>query len=101
MIKSPTHSVWILGRILVKGESDLYSVLTLQKQFTLAPLSQYGKPAVSAKNETLADFKEAVASPTAQDSILFFEELRVSLKNNPAPTGEIALMAVFDRIGIG
>jgi hypothetical protein len=101
VIKSPTNTVWILGRILVKGESDLYNVLTLQKQFTLTPLSQYGKPAVSAKNETLADFKEAVVSPNAQDSIRFFEELRVALKNNPAPTGEIALMAVFDRIGLG
>lgn len=71
VIKSPTNTVWILGRILVKGESDLYNVLTLQKQFTLTPLSQYGKPTVSAKNETLADFKEAVVSPNAQDNILF------------------------------
>jgi hypothetical protein len=31
----------------------------------------------------------------------FFEELRVALKNNPTPTGEVALMAVFDRIGLG
>ena len=101
VIKSPTNTVWILGRILVKGESDLYNVLTLQKQFTLTPLSQYGKPAVLAKNETLADFKGAVVSPNAQDSIRFFEELRVALKNNPAPAGEAALMAVFDRIGLG
>ncbi len=69
MIKSPTNTVWIIGRILVKGESDLPNVLALQKQFTLTPLSQYGKPAVAAKNETLAEFKGAVASPIAQDSI--------------------------------
>ena len=73
VIKSPTNTVWIIGRILVKGESDLHNVLTLQKQFTLTPLSQYGKPTVSAKNETLAEFKEAVVSPNAQDSILFFK----------------------------
>lgn len=69
VIKSPTNTVWIIGRILVKGESDLPNVLALQKQFTLTPLSQYGKPAVAAKNETLAEFKGAVASPIAQDSI--------------------------------
>ena len=101
VIKSPTNSVWIIGRILVKGESDLHNVLSLQKQFTLTPLSQYGKPAVPAKNNTLADFKEAVPSPYAQDSIRFFEELRVALKNNPAPVGEAALMTVLDRIGLG
>ena len=101
MIKSPTNTVWIIGRILVKRESDLPNVLALQKQFTLIPLSQYGKPAVEAKNETLTEFKEAVASPTAQDNIRFFEELRVALKNNPTPAGEAALMIVFDRIGLG
>ena len=101
MIKSPTNSVWIIGRILVKGESDLPNVLALQKQFTLTPLSQYGKPAIEVKNETLADFKKAVASPNAQDNLRFFEELRVALKNNPPTAGEAALMAVFDRIGLG
>jgi hypothetical protein len=73
----------------------------LQKQFILTPLSQYGKPVVAAKNETLADFKKAVVSPNTQDSIRFFEELRVALKNNPPPAGEAALMSVFDRIGLG
>ena len=101
MIKSPTNSVWIIGRILVKGESDLPNVLTLQKQFTLTPLSQYGKPAIEVKNETLTDFKKAVASPNVQENLRFFEELRVALKNNPQPTGEAALMSVFDRIGLG
>jgi hypothetical protein len=99
VIKSPTNSVWIIGRILVKGESDLPNVLVLQKQFTLTPLSQYGKAAVAVKNETLADFKKAVVSPNAQDSLRFFEELRVALKNNPPTAEEAALMAVFDRIG--
>ncbi len=101
VIKSPTNTVWIIGRILVKGESDLPNVLALQKQFTLTALSQYGKPAVAAKNQTLADFKDAAASSKVQDSIRFFEELRVALKNNPQPAGEAALMAVFDRIGLG
>ncbi len=101
VIKSPINSVWIIGRILVRGESDLPNVLALQKHFTLTPLSQYGKPAIAAKNETLADFKEAVVSPNAQDNIRFFEELRVALKNNPAPAEEAALMTIFDRIGLG
>jgi len=101
VIKSPTNTVWIIGRIMVNGESDLPNALALQKQFTLMPLSQYGKLAIAAKNETLTDFKKAVASPNAQDSLRFFEELRVALKNNPPTAGEAALMAVFDRIGLG
>ena len=101
LIKSPTNSVWIIGRILVKGKSDLPNVLTLQKQFTLMPLSQYEKPAIEVKNEKLTDFKKVILSPNAQENLRFFEELRVALKNNPPPAGEAALMAVFDRIGLG
>ena len=101
VIKSPTNTVWIIGRIMVSDESDLPNALALQKQFTLTSLSRYGNPAIAAKNETLTDFKKAVASPNAQDSLRFFEELRVALKNNPPTAGEAALMAVFDRIGLG
>jgi hypothetical protein len=86
---------------MVSDESELPNALALQKQFTLTSLSRYGNPAIAAKNETLTDFKKAVASPNAQDSLRFFEELRVALKNNPPTAGEAALMAVFDRIGLG
>ncbi len=100
MIKSPTNTVWVIGRIIVKGESNLPNMLALQKQFSIMPVSQYGKPVIAAKNETLADFKKAVVSPNTQDSIRFFEELRVALKNNSPPAGKAALMTVFDRIGL-
>jgi hypothetical protein len=35
VIKPLTNTIWIIGGILVKGESDLPNVLPLQKQFTL------------------------------------------------------------------
>lgn len=101
MIKSPTNTVWIIGRILVKGDSDLPETLSLQKQFTLTPLSQYGKSKVHTKNQTLEDFKKYMPSPKAQDKLQYFEELRVALKNNPSPKEEAALMNTFDKIGLG
>jgi hypothetical protein len=100
-IKSPTNTVWIIGRILVKGESDLSNAQAIQKQFTLTPLNEYGKSGAAVKNETLTDFKKAVASSNAQERLQFFEELRVALKNNPQPAGETAFMATFDQIGLG
>lgn len=100
-IRSPTNTVWIIGRVLVNGESDLPDVLALQEQFTLTPLEKYEMPATNVKNQTLADFNKMVASPDAQEKLRFFEELRVALKNNPPPQGEAALMALFDRIGLG
>ena len=58
VIKSPTNTVWIIGRILVKGELDLPNVLALQKQFTLTPLSQYWEPAVATKNRYLLNLRK-------------------------------------------
>jgi hypothetical protein len=99
-IRSPTNTTWIVGRILVNGKQDLPDVLALQKQFTLTPLSQFGKHAGAVTNLTPADFSKAMPSPDAMPDLKFFEELRVALKNNPPPAGEAALMAVFSQIGL-
>jgi hypothetical protein len=99
-LRSPTNTTWIVGRILVKGNQDLPDVLALQKQFTLTPLSQFGKQAGAVTNLTPADLGKAMPSPAAIPDLKFFEELRVALKNNPPPAGEAALMAVFSQIGL-
>jgi hypothetical protein len=44
-IKSPTAMVWILGRTYCTGSAEDYkAVHALQDQYTLVPLSEYGKP---------------------------------------------------------
>jgi len=100
-IRSPTNTVWIIGRTLVNGEPDTPNVQALQEQYTLTLLDHYGKPSMNAKNQTLADFNKMAPSPDAQKNLRFFEELRVALKNNQPPQDEAGLMAVFDRIGLG
>ena len=99
-IRSPTNTVWIIGRILVNGQSDISNVTALQDQLTLTPLSQYGKPADTITTETSAYADRLQPSASAQEKLKFFEELRVALKNNPPPKGEEALIAVFGRIGL-
>ncbi len=100
-IQSPTNTVWIVGRILVNGTSDVSNVTALQDQFKLTPLSQYGKTPVGNNTRSLAEFKKYSPSANVQANLTFFEDLRVALKNNPPPAGEAALMAVFDGIGLG
>src|SRR6516162_5940458 len=44
-IEAPTPVVWIIGRILAgEAEDDLRVARALQRQFTLAPLRDFGKP---------------------------------------------------------
>jgi hypothetical protein len=98
-IQSPTNTVWIIGRILVNGPSDISNVTALQDQLTLTPLSQLGMAAGAGETQLSPDLLKPSAD--TQEKLKFFEELRVALKNNPPPEGEAALMAVFDRIGLG
>ena len=98
-IRSPTNTVWVIGRILVNGQNDISNVTALQDQLTLTPLSQYGKPAEDMSGSP-GDADKLQPSASAQEKLKFFEELRVALKNNPPPKGEEALMAVFGTIGL-
>jgi len=43
-IQSPTELVWILGRTQANGIADFDVVNEIQKQYTLMPLSSFGKP---------------------------------------------------------
>lgn len=100
VIRSPTNTVWILGRILVNGPDDVANVNALQDQFKLTPLSQHGKPSGYNKPQGLSDFKKYSPNQDVPDKLKFFEEFRVALKNDPPPEGEAALVAVFGRIGL-
>jgi hypothetical protein len=41
LIHAPTNTVWIIGRTLVHGESDLNTAVGLTEQYQLVPLSAY------------------------------------------------------------
>lgn len=41
VIKAPTNTVWLLGRTLVNGPTDLESALAVTRQYQLIPLSAY------------------------------------------------------------
>src|SRR5215510_5581839 len=42
-IKSPTNTVWLIGRTQANGKSDFPAVHAIQKQYLLTPLSAFGK----------------------------------------------------------
>ena len=91
-----TKQAWILGRLLVDGESDFPVALGLLRQFRTMPLSAWGQAEVPAP----------VEPPTAQrleprESLEFFAVLNDWLRENATPADEGALMALFDRAGFG
>lgn len=83
----PTDIVWMLGRIMVDGPSDVSEAKRLAGKFLLS-----GK-----LGETVS--KSDQSNPA--QSLEYFVVLNAALKTLPAIAGEESLMAAFDSAGFG
>ncbi len=94
-VKSPTNTVWIIGRILVKGEDDLSDAAAIQKQFTLISLDGQKTPYVIKPANTLL-LENKVEDLCALD---FFKTMTDLMILNPTTNNE-AFEKQFEHIGI-
>lgn len=92
-IKSPTNTVWILGRTRVENDADVAKVAALQKQFSLTTLS--------GKASTMPPSPEARPQDLAFAGPGFFDELGDVVEKNPPPPGIADSLAAFAKAGIG
>jgi hypothetical protein len=96
-IKSPTNTLWCIARTLVEGEDDLPVARALQQQYTLTPLSAYGRGIIPQR--------EVPPSPLAQaetsNGLQFYDELGAALQDDPPPEDEYPLLTRFGQVGIG
>jgi hypothetical protein len=103
-VKSPTALVWILGRIYCTGTPEDYqAVHELQDQFSVVPLSSYGKPYSPPPGvvDEKFDMKTAVRKQVnAMSMEEFFSYLAKLLKNNPPKPEDAPLIARLASIGI-
>jgi hypothetical protein len=94
-VKAPTNTVWILGRILVKGEDDLDNARAIQKQFTLTTLYEKKTPSVIMPANTLL-LENKVEDLSA---LYFFKTMTDLMILNPTIDNK-ALEKQFEHIGI-
>jgi hypothetical protein len=102
--KSPTGTVWILGRIYCTGTPEDYkAVHALQDKFSLVPLSSYGKPYQPAPGEvdSAFDMKTAVRDQVdALDINAYFNYLAKLMKTNPPAADDAPLVSKMANIGL-
>src|ERR1700742_3023040 len=102
--KSPTNIVWLLGRIYCTGTPEDYAAVhALQDQFTLVPLSSYGKPYTPppGKVDSSIDMKTAVREQVNKlDAVQYFTLLSDLMKRNPPAAADRPELAKFARIGL-
>ena len=91
-----TGKVWLWGRLRVSPGEDMAPLHALQAQFTLVPLSLYGKAKVAPDAAALPELPD-----TAGGELGFFKQLAAALKDNAIKPEDRALVGQFSRIGIG
>ena len=68
-LQAPTNMVWILGRTQCNGKDDYAAVNAIQRQYTLTPLSDYGKPYTppGRARRSVRGREDATGHPGGQD----------------------------------
>ncbi|MDL1870910.1 DUF1254 domain-containing protein [Deltaproteobacteria bacterium PRO3] len=102
--KSPTNLVWILGRTYCDGTPEDYrKVHAIQKEYSLVPLSAYGKPytppegKVDPSIDTKTAVREQVNALNVEDYFKLFAKL---MKNNPPTAEDAPIVASMEKIGL-
>lgn len=101
--KSPTSLVWIIGRTYCTGTPEDYkAVHEIQDQYSLVPLSAYGKPytppkgTVNASIDMKTPVRDQVNNLEAGD---FFMLLASLMKDNPPAEADAPIIEKLSQIG--
>jgi hypothetical protein len=102
--KSPTSLVWILGRTYCTGTPEDYkAVHELQEQYSIVPLSSFGKPYTppTGKVDPTIDMKTPVRTQVnSLDAAKYFQTFAMLLKDNPPQKDDTAMVATLAKLGI-
>lgn len=101
-LRSPTDIAMIAGRTQANGPADYETVNALQKQYTLTPLSSFGKPYTRPEGvvDSTIDMTPPVEQVSRMAAATFFKTLATLLKSNPPPPADAPALAQLARIGI-
>jgi len=103
-VKAPTPMVWICGRIYCTGTPEDYAAVhALQDQFSVVPLSAYGKPYTpqSGTVDPSLDMKTSVRMQVnSMDIESYFYYFAKLLKANAPKPGDAPIVERMARIGL-
>jgi len=103
-VQAPTDLVWILGRTKTNGVSDYKAVNSLQKQYTLTPLSEWRRVVASFGSNKVDPFIDTTTAPAKQvadlDGVEFFRRMSELMKTNPPADADAQVVADMKKIGL-
>lgn len=103
-IKSPTNTVWIIGRTQTNGKSDYAAVHAIQQQYCLTPLSAFGNAYTPPENQLVRADLDMEKPPVEQVADIkastFFDRLNSLMKDNPPALDDDEIIKRISAIGI-
>src|SRR5262249_55021270 len=99
VIKSPTSTVWIIGRTQTNGKDDYAAVNAIQDQYMLTPLSAWGQPYKPPGNTAINPKVDMKTPPVEQiakmDANTFFSRLNTVMKATPPAAADAPALQNF------
>jgi hypothetical protein len=103
-IRSPTDTVWLVGRTQTNGARDYKAVHAIQDKYRLVPLGSWGRPYRPADNPDVVAGLDMKTPPPAQvatmDSAAFFGRLNHLMQANPPTAADAPALARFAAVGV-
>jgi hypothetical protein len=104
-VKSPTGTVFIIGRVYAEATAEDYAVVNaLQKEFKLVPLSSFGKsysPPAGTIDPNAPSVKDIVRNVIGvMDTQTYFSKLAKSMAINPPASEDAPTLAKMAKIGL-
>ena len=104
-IDSPTKTAWLIGRTYTAGRKDFEAVHRVQDQYSLAPLSQFGKPDAAPSLVGTADPTLDIETPAPEQvaalgAAEYFGRLAQLMKDNPPAPADAPMVATLASFGI-
>ena len=103
-ILSPYTRAWIIGRTYVRGVPDIPNVVKIQDEYSITPLSSYGRRYTPPRPRHAVlrpkHFTVPGTSPGA-NPLAFFDALGDALKRFPPPAADDTLLQRLRAVGIG
>lgn len=100
-IRSAYEHVWLCGRTLVKGPSDLPAVHKVQDGFRLLPLADYEAFGLGWTPPRPRKIITRHTDATVPTGLAYFDALGTALAQNPPPARDAAILREMARVGIG
>jgi hypothetical protein len=97
-IRSPTNTVWLLGRTLVNGPSDFPAVKRIQEQFELTPLSVW-ETGARDPSVTIGSYPSETKKPLPTGTA-FISRLNQQLTIDPPPAGNDCALGAMAPAGV-